>query len=71
MKKRDDRIFGLRFTYESGDYLEDAWINNSRSEWVTHDIPEGYQIAGMFVNFDIKKEQFGFNLRPVNSDYWP
>ena len=38
----DDRMTGLRFTYASGNYIEDVWKTFSSSKWVTHDIPEGY-----------------------------
>ena len=64
---------GLKFTYDSGDYLKDVWETYRTSEWVTHEIPEGYQIIGMFVDFcDYSycegKEQFGFKLG--KSEYW-
>ena len=64
----DDGMTGLRFTYDSGDFLEDVWKTYSTSVWVSHYIPEGYQIIGMFVTFKEGREQFGFNLG--NSEYW-
>ena len=66
---KNDQMTGLRFTYESGDYVEDVWKTYPTSEWQTRDIPEGYQIVGMFFTLrpDQRYEQFGFNL--LWSDY--
>ena len=64
---KDDRMTGLRFTYESGDYVEDVWKTDSSSEWETRYIPQGYEIIGFFATtFRDDREQFGFNLWPVD-----
>ena len=64
----DDWMTGLRFAYESGDFVEDVWKTDSSSEWETRYIPQGYEIIGMFVTFREDREQFGFNLWPVDRD---
>ena len=68
---KDDRMTGLRFTYESGDYVEDVWKADSSSKWETRDIPQGYEIIGMFVTFRIYIEQFGFYLWPIDRGQEP
>ena len=74
----DDRnrdISGIRFNYSTSAYVEKEFYNYDSSEWQTREIPEGYQIVGMFVNNEYSGYNglihFGFNLLPIDRPPMP
>ena len=67
LRANHNYICGLKFIYEDDDFVEEIFCNGSY-EWVTKDIPNGYEIIGMFVNTKSNRvfEHFGFNLLPID-----
>ena len=66
-----NKIGGLIFTYDSGDPIEVTWSRESGSNWITKDIPEGYEIVGFhgIIWFQDNKSWLhclGFNLWPTD-----
>jgi len=66
-------ISGIKFKFSTGAIVEKNFGGWSSSKWVTKDIPDGYQIVGMFVN-DSYYNRFnllGFNLLPIDRQFKP
>ena len=69
-------ISGFRFLYSTfkDDYVELSPHYHGGSVWETRDIPEGYQIVGLFVNDRVDSNNFalfGFNLLPIDLQFKP
>ena len=43
-------MFGLRLTSDAGANLVDEDFDANNGEWVTRDIPTGYEIIGLYMS---------------------
>ena len=67
-----DRISGFRIHLTPDYHLERNWWEPD-GRWETRDIPEGYEIVGMFANDEDEYSflNFGFYLLPIERQFTP